>query len=176
MNVCIWLIASDIDFFRIFRRSKLSHHIFWQIYKHWSWLPAACNVKCLLDDPAQFFPAVYRHPILCNTPCDSYNIHLLKRIVSNQMTRHLPGKAYKRYAVIIGRGKPCHQVRCSRSACHQTDADFSSGSCIGIGLVNKCLLMSWENNLNVSLFVKLVADIYCTCTGIAKERIHPFLF
>ena len=84
------------------------------------------------------------------------------------MTCHLSGKAYERYAVIVGCGKTCHQIGSAGTAGHQTDPNLSCGSGIGVCFVNQSLLMPGKYDVQIVLFVKLVADVNGTRPGIAE--------
>jgi len=92
MNARIRLISTKIYRFRIFRASKLTHHIFRKVDQHWSRSPCPRNIKRLFNDPSKIFSFTHGHTVLCNTSCDSYDIHFLKRIVSDQMAGHLTCK------------------------------------------------------------------------------------
>ena len=69
------------------------------------------------------------------------------------MACYLPGKAYKGNTVVIGCGKTCDQVSGARSACDKADSDFSGGTGVCIGSVDKCLLMSGKDHGDVVLLI-----------------------
>ena len=142
MYVCIRLISADVDFFRIFGASQLRHHIFRKIDQDRSRLSGSCNVERFFDDPSQIRTIPDSHAVFGNASRDPDNIHFLKRIVPDQMSRYLSGKTNKRDTVIIRGCKPRHQISCSRTAGHKAYADFPGRPCISVRFMNKRLLMT----------------------------------
>ena len=80
------------------------------------------------------------------------------------MPCHLSGKADKRNTVIIGSGKPCHQVGSARAAGHQTDPHFSCCPRIRICLMHQSLFVPWQDHIDLTLLIELITDINGTCT------------
>ena len=153
MDAGVWFVATDVDILWIFSTSKLCHNVLWKVNKNRSGAACACNIKSFLDDTAKILTVSYCDTVFCDASCDTYDINLLKSIVSDQMSCNLSGKAYKRNTVIVGCGKSCNQVGCSGTACNQAYTYLSGCSCIGICLVDKSLLMSWEDNVDIVLFI-----------------------
>ena len=176
MYTGIRLISSDIHLFRILCTAKLRHHIFRKIDQNRSRPSRSCDIKCLLDDPSKIFPLRDRHTILGDAPCDPHNIHFLKCIISDQMSRHLSGKTDQRNTVIIGSRKSCHQIGRSRSAGHQTDADFPRCPRIRIRFMHQCLLVSRKDHINPALLIQLIADIDRTRARISEQYFYVFFF
>ena len=143
-----WLIATDIHMIRVNRRTRCSLNIFWNINQNRSRFPCLCNIKSHLDDFSKILTISYGNTILCDTSRHSDNIYFLKCIVSNESKRYLPGKTYKRNAVIMCIRKTCHNIGCSRSARHKTDPDFSGRLCITFRLMNQSLLMARQYQIN----------------------------
>ena len=78
MNARIRLISTKIYRFRIFRASKLTHHIFRKVDQHRPGPPRPRNVKGFLDDPSQIFPVPDRHPVFRDISRDPDDVHLLR--------------------------------------------------------------------------------------------------
>ena len=87
------------------------------------------------------------------TPCHPDNIHFLERVISDQVERHLSGKAYERNTVIMRVRDPGDRVRRSRSARHKADADLSGGSRIALRFVDQRLFMAREDDMDIFLSV-----------------------
>ena len=147
------LIASDIDLRRIICASKLGHYILRQINKYRSRTPCPSDIERLLENPSQVFPVTHGHPVFGNASGNPDDINLLERIVSDQMPCHLAGKAYQRHAVVVGRRKACYQVGCPRPAGYQAYANLSCRARIGICLMYKRDLLSWQDDLGIILLV-----------------------
>ena len=94
MHLRIRPVSADIDLRRIFRASKLSHHILRQVDENRPRPSRPCDVECLLYDTPQVFPVADGYSILGNTPGNPYDVNLLECIVSYQMSCHLSGKAH----------------------------------------------------------------------------------
>ena len=153
MDAGIGFIAADIYCFRIFRASQLAHDVLGKVDQNRSRTPCSGDIKSLLDDAAQILTVAHCHAVFRNAPGNSYDIHFLKSVVSDQMFRHLACETDKGDTVIVGCGKTCNKVRRARSAGHQTYAHFSRCSGVGVRLVNKGLLMTGKDDLNIILFI-----------------------
>ena len=151
MDIGIGLVAADIHILGIIRASQLRHHVLGQIDQHRSRPACPCDIKSFLDDPAQIRPVADGHTVLCDASCDPHNVHFLKRVISDEMARHLPCKAYQRHTVIIGRCQSCHQIGGPRSAGDQTDPGPSRGPCISVRLMHQRLLMPGKDHPDITL-------------------------
>ena len=176
MHACIRFITADINGIRIVRAAKFTHHIFRKVDEHWSRTSCPRDIKRLFDNTAEIFAVSHCHAVFCDAARDSHDIHFLKRVISDQVSCHLPCKADKRNTVIVCRCKSCDQIGGSRSACHQTHAYLSSCPRISICLVNERLLMAGKDHFYVVLFIQLVADINSTRTRISEDCVHSFFF
>ena len=174
MNVCIRFITTNIYFLRIFITAQFSHHILRKVYQDRSRSSTSCNVEGFFNNSSKIFPVSYSYSIFCNASGNSYNINLLKCIISYEMSCHLPRKADKRYTVIIRSCKPCHKICCTRTAGHQADAYLPGRSCISIRFMYQGNLLPWKNNLCIILLIQFVTDINRTCTRISENSIYSF--
>ena len=176
MDMRIRFVPPDIYFFRIFIASQLSHYILRKVYQYRPRSSASRNVESLFQNPPQILSSSHGYSVLRNASGNTDNVYFLKGIVSNQMPCHLPGKADKRYAVIISCRKSGYQIGCSRSACHQTDPYFPGRSCISICFMYQRNFLTRKNHLRVILLIQFITDIDRTGSGIAKNGIYPFFF
>ena len=92
--------------------------------------------------------------VFCDASGDSDNINLLERIVSDEVTGNLSGKAYKRNTVIVGSCKTCNKVGSSGTAGNETYANLSGSSGIGICFVYKGLLVTRQDDNSVAVAMK----------------------
>ena len=176
MDARIRLIAADVDRLRIIRASEFAHHVLRQVDQHRPRTPRPGDIECLLDDPPQILSVSHSHPVFCNASGNAHDIHFLERVVPDQVLRHLPGKAYKRDAVIIRRGKPCDQVGRSRAACDKADPHLPRGPRIRVRFMDQRLLMARQDDADIILLIQLIADINGARPRVAEDRVHSFLF
>ena len=153
VNAGVGLVAADIDVFRIFSASKLCHHILRKVDKDRAGTSGTGNIESLFDDTSKILTVADGNTIFCDASGDPDNINLLERIVSDEVTGNLSGKAYKRNAVIVGGCKTCNKVGSSGTAGNETYANLSSSSGIGICFVYKGLLVTWQDDVNAALFI-----------------------
>lgn len=69
------------------------------------------------------------------------------------MTCNLAGEADKWHAVIICCSKSGDEIGSSRAAGYQTDTDLSCSSCVSICLMDKCLFMTRQDDVNATLAI-----------------------
>ena len=153
VNAGIRFVTTDIDTLRIFGTSKLGHHILWKVDENRAGTSGTCDIEGFLDDTSKILTVADSYAIFCDASGDSYNINFLECIVSDEVTGNLSGKAYKRNAVIVGSCKACYKVGGSGTAGNETYANLSGSSGIGICLVYKGLLMTWQDDVNAALFI-----------------------
>ena len=84
MHALIRFVTADLHTGRILCRSESRLDILWDIDEHRSWLSRGGNVECHLDDPPQVLSLAHRNAVLGDAARHADNIHLLKRIVSNE--------------------------------------------------------------------------------------------
>ena len=89
MYMGVRLISSDIHVFRIVCIPQFSHHVFGKVHQHRSRSSGPRDVKRLLDDPSQILPVADSDAIFRDAPGNAYDVNLLERIVSDQMSCHL---------------------------------------------------------------------------------------
>ncbi len=76
-------VSANYNILRIFGISKFCHHILWKVNKHRSRSSASRNKKCFFNNSAQIFSLFNYNAVFRYTPCNTNNIHFLKRIISN---------------------------------------------------------------------------------------------
>ena len=172
MHAGIWLVAADVDVFRVFGAAKLCHNILWKVNEHRAGAACTGDVKSFFDNAGKILAVSHGNTVFCDASGDADNIDLLESIVSDEVTGYLSGKANERDTVVICRCKSCHEVGCSGAAGYKTDTYFTGGSGIGIGSMHQSLLMAGQNYGNIILFIKLIADINGAGSGIAEDIFH----
>ena len=110
-------------------------------------------MKCHADYFSQIFSVPNGYAVFCYGTGHSYNINLLKGIISNQWKWHLTGNANKRNAVKMRICKSCNNIGGTRSAGYQAYARLSGSSRISFCLMNQSLLMSGKHQVNIILFI-----------------------
>ena len=89
MDAGIGLVAPDIYSFRIFRASQLAHNVFGKVDKNRSRTACSGYIKSFLDDTSQILTVAHCYAVFCNAPGNSYDIHFLESVVSDQVPCHL---------------------------------------------------------------------------------------
>ena len=168
MYTCIRFVSANVHALRIFRISKLSHHILRKVNDNRPRFPGSCNIESLFDNSSQIFSITNCYSVFADTSCNSDDIYFLKSIISNQISRHLSGKTYKRDTIIICGRDTCYKVRRTRTACHKTNTHFAGTPCISICCVYRCLLMPWQDNSCIVLFVEFITNINGAGSGISE--------
>ena len=153
MHAGVGLVAADIDSLRILSTSQLGHYILWKVDENRAWTSGACDIESFLDDTSKILTVADGNTVFCDASGDPDNINLLERIVSDEVTGNLSGKAYKRNTVIVGSCKTCNKVGSSGTAGNETYANLSGSSGIGICFVYKGLLVTWQDDVNAALFI-----------------------
>ena len=153
MHAGVRLVAADIDGLRILSTSQLGHYILWKVDENRAWASGACDIEGFLDDTSKILTVADGNTVFCDASGDSDNINLLERIVSDEVTGNLSGKAYKRNTVIVGSCKTCNKVGSSGTAGNETYANLSGSSGIGICFVYKGLLVTRQDDVNAVLFI-----------------------
>ena len=176
MHACIRLVSADVYSVRIVCASEFAHYVFRKVDEHRSRAPCPRNIKRFFNNTSEILTVSHSHSVFCNAARDTYDIHFLKCVISDQVSCHLSRKTDKRDTVIVCCCKSCHEICRARSARHQTHSHFPCRPCICISLMYKRLLMAWKDDSNVILFVQLIADIYGARSRIAEDRVHSFLF
>ena len=174
MDLRIRPVPADIHFLRIVPASQFPHHVFRKIDQHRPWPSGSGNVKSLLHNPPQVFPAAHRDAVLGDTAGNPHNIYLLEGVIPNQVPCHLTGKTHQRNTVIVRRRKAGHQIRRPRPAGHKAHAHFSGTSGISIRLMHQRYLLPRQDNLRIILLIQLVTDINRACARIAEQCVYPF--
>ena len=153
VNTGIWFITADIYALRIFGTSKLCHNILWKVDENRSRTAGSCNIKSFLDNTAEIFTVADSDTVFCDTAGNSNDVNLLECIVSDQVSGNLTCETYKRNTVIVGSSKSGDKVGSTRAACYKTYTDLACGSCVGICLMDKGLLMTGKDDVNPTLSV-----------------------
>ena len=142
------LISTDIHMGRVLCRSGCRLDILWNINQYRSRFPGLGDIKCHLNNLSEVFPSSHRHTILGNASGDTYDIDLLKGVVTDQIHRYLSGKTYQRNAVIMGICQSGNDIGRSRSARYQTYAHPSGRLGISFCLMNQSLLMPRQDQVD----------------------------
>ena len=156
MNSLIRFVTADIDFCRIGCGAKLRHHICGQIHKHRTRFAGASYIESFLNALSQHLSISYHYNKLCHIPGNSHDVYFLKGIIADKVFRHLSGETDQGNTIIIGCGYSCYQVRCSRAAGDETDADLSCRSRITVCRMNQPLLMSWKHQINTMTIMECI--------------------
>ena len=67
-----------------------------------------------------------------------------------------------------------NNIRSSRAACNEADADFSGCLRIAFRFKDQSLFMPWQDDLDILLFIQFIKDIRNHSARISKYRIHAF--
>ena len=153
MDTGIRFVATDIDTLWILGTSKLGHYVLWKVNQYRARASGTCDIESFFDDTAKILTVADSYAVFCDASGDSYDINFLECIISDEVTGNLSGKAYKRNAVIVGSCKACYKVGGSGTAGNETYANLSGSSGIGICLVYKGLLVTWQDDVNAALFI-----------------------
>ena len=153
MYVGIWFITTDIDVLWIFCTAEFCHDIFWKVDQDRAGAAGSCDIKSFFNDAAEIFTVADSDSVFCNATCNADNVNFLKSIISDQMTCNLAGEADKWHAVIICCSKSGDEIGSSRAAGYQTDTDLSCSSCVSICLMDKCLFMTRQDDVNATLAI-----------------------
>ena len=153
VNACVRFVAADVYALRILCASKFCHHIFRKVDEDRSRTAGTCDVKSFFNNAAEVFTVSYGNTVFCDASCNADDINLLERVVADEMTGNLTGEAYERNTVVVGSGKTCDKVGGTRTAGYQAYADFSCGTGIGICLMDKSLLVTWQDDVDAALFI-----------------------
>ena len=100
------IIAAQIYFVGIFKFRLFRADIFGNIDQHRTGPSARSNVKCFLHRLGQIIHVFHQHIVLRTRTADADIIRFLKRIVANQIGRHLPVKATNGTESMYASAKP----------------------------------------------------------------------
>ena len=153
MHAGVRLVATDIDSLRILSISQLGHYILWKVDENRSRTAGTCDVKSFFNNAAEVFTVSYGNTVFCDASCNADDINLLERVVADEMTGNLTGEAYERNTVVVGSGKTCDKVGGTRAAGYQAYAHLSCSTGIGICLMDKSLLVTWQDDVDAALFI-----------------------
>ena len=172
VNAGVGFITADINAFWVFGTAHLAHNVFGKVNEHRTGSACAGNVECFFDNTSQILTPSYRNAVFGDASGDSHDIDFLESVVSDQVSRYLPGEAYQGNTVVVGSCQSCYQIAGAGTAGYQADTHFPCGPGIGVCLMYQSLLVAGKDNVNAALFVKLIADINGTGSRISEENFY----
>ena len=107
--------------------------------------------------------------------CDPDRIHLLERIISNQMGWHLTGKYDHRDGIHIGGGDSGDGVGDTRPRRDQNHARLAGRSGIAVRRMGRRLFVANEDMPHILLAIKRVVNVKCRASGITENQFNSFV-
>ena len=136
------LIGPVFDLRVIFIRPERHQNIFRQIDDDRAGPAAARHVERFMHDPRQVLDVLHKIIVLRARAGNASSVRFLKRIIADQMGRHLPGETDHRNTVHQRIGQPCHRVGCPRTRRHQHDADLAGRPGVSFGHVHRTAFLA----------------------------------
>jgi hypothetical protein len=122
-------------------------------------------------------PVVANQPVVLRAgACNPDSVALLKRIIADEMRRHLSGDHDQRNGIHQRIGQSGNGIGCPRPRSDQHDARFSGGTRITFGGVHSTLLVTNENMDQLVVLEKRVVDRKYRAAGVTKDMFHVVVF
>ena len=143
-------------------------HVFRQIDDDRAGPPALRDIKRLVQNAREIGDILDQIIVLGAGPGDAGRVGFLKRVVADQMGRHLPGQADDRDQIHQRVGQPGHRVGRAGAAGHQHDADLAGRARIAFGGVHRAALLAHQDVAQRVLLEQRVVDRQDRAAGIAE--------
>ena len=120
--------------------------------------------------------AIFHQIIMFGTGAgDAGCIGFLKRIITNQMRRHLTRQTYNRNRIHQGISQTSHRIRRAWPGCHQNNTDFAGRAGIAFCGMHRGLFMPHQNMSDLVIFEQRVINRQNRATGIPKDNLNAFI-
>ena len=150
-------------------------NIFRDIDNNWPRPTGGCNVERLLDRHGQIFYVFHQKIVLHTRTRDPNRINFLKRVVADEMRRHLAGKHHHRNGIHIRRRDASHRIGRARAGGHKHHTRTAGRARIAVRRVRRTLLVAHQNMLHFVLFIKRVVNVEHRPAGIPEHILDTFV-
>ena len=150
------LVATELHLLWIFIVQHGSKYILGDINNHRSRTACSGNKKCFLNHPWQLRGLLYQIIVLGNRGSDTYDIRLLKGVLTNKRISHLAREAHQRHRIHIGGGNTSNKIGSSRTRGGKNYTHPSSGPCVAIRSMNGPLLVAGQNMRKSCLINRII--------------------
>ena len=138
--------------------------------------PAALrDVERLVDHAREIAHILDQVIVLGAWPGDAGGVGLLKRVVADQVGRHLPGQAHDRHRIHQRVGQPGHRVRGTGAARHQHDADPAGRARIALRGVHRAAFLAHQDVAQRILLEERVVNRQDRAARIAENDIDALV-
>ena len=164
------LVAAHGDRFGIAEFGLLRGHVFRHIDQDWPGTPAARYIESFLYGRRQVFDFLHKVVVLRARSCDARQVCLLKRVIADQMSRHLTGEDHNRNRIHEGIRDSGDSVCASRAGSHKRDSRLAG--CLGITCRGKQRALFVTNKVvldPVGMTIELVVNVKNRTARIAED-------
>jgi hypothetical protein len=138
--------------FRIFELDELQS-VSGDVDKDRAWSARTGDMKGLFDGHGDIFDPEDKATVLCHGYGDAGDVGLLKAVASDEAGDYLACNGHQGHRVHPCGGDAGNEVRSARPRGAETDPDFASHACIGIGGMRSRLLVPDEEVLDLRIVV-----------------------
>ncbi len=150
-------------------------HVLRQIDDDRAGPPALRDIKRLVQRAPEVGDILDEIIVLGAGPRDAGRVGFLKRVVADQMRRHLPGQADDRHRIHQRVGQPGHGVGRAGTARHQHDADLAGRARVALGGVHRAALLAHQDVAQRVLLEERIVNRQDRAAGIAEYDIDALI-
>ena len=133
-------------------------HVFGNIHHHRPRPAGRCNVERFLDGNRDIFDVTHQKIMLDARARNADGIAFLKRVFADGVGGHLPGNHHQRNRIGIGRGDAGNRIGHAGAGCDQRHAHFIGRARVAVGGMQRALLVTHEDMLDLILLEQLVIN------------------
>jgi len=150
-------------------------HVLRNVDQHGAGPAGTGDIESFLDGGGEIAHVLHEEVVLHAGTRDTDRIALLKRILADRSSRHLAADDHHRDRVHIGRRDARHRIGDAGAGGHEAHANLAGRARVGVGGVNRGLLVAHQDVLELVLLVQLVVDVEYRAAGIAPDKLDVFV-
>ncbi|MBA7678833.1 hypothetical protein ES703_87111 [subsurface metagenome] len=125
-----------------------NRHVDRHINQHRTRPTGRSNIKCLPNGTGHVLNVLDNAVVFCNRTGDAGSVSFLKCVISDKLRANLSRQGNHRHRVHHCRSKTGNQIARTRAAGRDHNADFSTGTRIGISHMAAALLVTRNYKIN----------------------------
>ena len=171
-----WLVGRSTDIRLLLVDAGFVHqHVFGQVDYHGAGAAGRRDQKGLMHNTGNVFDLLHQIVVLGAGAGDSGGIGFLKRILPDQVGRHLPGQTDNRNGIHQRVGQASDGVGRTGAGGHQHAAHFTSRAGVALGSMDRRLLVAHEDVPDRILLKQGIVNRQDCAAGIAEDNLDPLL-
>ncbi|MNJ40755.1 hypothetical protein D3C77_356550 [compost metagenome] len=170
----LWIVAAKINGLNRFEQGLVRGHVLRNVDQDRPFASRVGDMERFVNDARQLFYTAHQVAVLRNRHRDPGNIRFLEGIRSDQAGYDVSGNDHERNRVHKRRRDTGDCVRRPRSRGCDTYAYFAACPCIAVGRMNRSLLVSCQQVMEILKTIQRVVDIQYGPARVTEDAFDTF--